>query len=149
MTKEERCRKALEVRSKTMGCAQCVLCAFSDLLGWTDDQCAAVGSGFGGGIRYGGLCGTVSACVMILGVLYPHTMENGMEGKRRSAALTKELQRRFTDRFGKLDCRDLLAIPHLQGTEMVGKLGVDVHCNILIVSAVEILCDMLEELEKE
>ena len=39
--------------------------------------------------------------------------------------------------------------PNLHGTEMVEKLGVTTHCTILIVSAVELLCDMLEELEKE
>ena len=149
MTKEERCRKALACHATTLNCAQSVLCAFSDRLGWSDDQCAALGSGFGGGIRYGGVCGTVSAAVMILGLLYPHTPENGMDGKRRATRLTKEFESRFTAQFGKLDCRDLLAIPELQGTEMVEKLGIDVHCNILIVSAVEILCDMLEELEKE
>ncbi len=149
MTKEERCRKALDCHATTLNCAQSVLCAFSDRIGWTDDQCAALGSGFGGGVRYGGLCGAVSAAVMVLGLLYPHTPENGMEGKRRATMLTKDLQRRFIAHFGKLDCRDLLAIRDLQATEMAEKLGADAHCDILIVAAVEILCDMLEELERE
>jgi C_GCAxxG_C_C family probable redox protein len=149
MTKEERCRKALACHATTLNCAQSVLCAFSDRLGWSDDQCAALGSGFGGGVRYGGVCGTVSAAVMILGLLYPHTPENGMDGKRRATRLTKEFESRFTAQFGKLDCRDLLAIGDLQGTEMTEKLNVDAHCDKLIVSAVELLSDMLDELEKE
>lgn len=149
MTKEERCRKALDCHATTLNCAQSVLCAFADRIGWSDGQCAALGSGFGGGVRYGGLCGTVSAAVMILGLLYPHTPDNGMEGKRRATRLTKEFQRRFTAQFGKLDCRDLLAVSDLQGTEMADRLGVDGHCDKLIVSAVELLSDMLDELEKE
>ena len=86
---------------------------------------------------------------MVLGMCYPHTLENGAEGKARSASLTKEFQRRFAERFAYLDCRDLMQNPNLHGTEMVEKLGVTAHCTVLIVSAVELLCDMLEELEKE
>ena len=149
MTKEERCQKAIAYRAQGLNCAQCVLIAFSDKLGMTDEQCCGLCSGFGGGVRYGGVCGSISACTMVLGMCYPHTLENGAEGKARSASLTKEFQRRFAERFAYLDCRDLMQNPNLHGTEMVEKLGVTTHCTILIVSAVELLCDMLEELEKE
>lgn len=149
MTKEERCRKALALHTTSLNCAQCVLGAFSDRLGLEENTCYAIGSGFGSGVRYGGVCGAVSAAVMVLGVLYPHTPENGMEGKRRATALTREFQRRFREYFVKLDCRELLADHDLHGTPMVDALGATEHCDILIVSAVELLCDMLEELEKE
>ena len=73
MTKRERCEKAAAYHATTLNCAQSVLAAFSDVIGMTEDQCCALGSAFGGGLRYGGVCGTVSAAAMILGILYPHT----------------------------------------------------------------------------
>ena len=149
MTKRERCRKALTCHAGSLNCAQSVLSAFSDRIGLSDGQCWALCSGFGGGVRYGGICGAVSAAVMVLGVLYPHTPENGLQGKTRSMKLTQEFERRFRDRFGALDCRDLLQRRDLSGTGETEALGVSAHCDILIVSATEILCDMLEELEKE
>ena len=149
MTKKERCQKALSLHASSLNCAQSVLSAFSDRVGLSDRQCCALCSGFGGGVRYGGLCGAVSAAVMVLGMLYPHTAENGLQGKTRSMKLTQEFQRRFRERFGELGCRELLRRRDLRGTEQVEALGVDSHCDILIVSATELLYDMLEELEKE
>ncbi|MBO4854635.1 MAG: C_GCAxxG_C_C family protein [Oscillospiraceae bacterium] len=149
MTKQERCKKALDCHAGSLNCAQSVLSAFSDRIGLSDDQCYALCSGFGGGVRYGGLCGAVSAAVMVLGLLYPHTPKNGLQGKARSMKLTQEFQRRFRERFGELDCRELLRLHDLHGTAQTEALGVTAHCDILIVSATELLCDMLEELEKE
>ena len=149
MTKAERCQKALACHAGTLNCAQSVLAAYSDRIGLSDGQCYAIASGFGGGVRYGGLCGAVSAAVMALGMLYPHTPENALAGKTRAIHLTQEFQQRFRERFGALDCRDLLRLRDLRGTEQTEALGVTNHCDILIVSAVELLWDMLEELEKE
>ena len=64
----------------------------------------------------------------------------------RSSELTKEYQRRYTARFHKLDCRDLLAEKDLDATDMARELGVTQHCRVLVVSGVELLCEMLEEL---
>jgi len=150
MTKAERCAKALALHQTTMNCAQSVLGAFADLTPFTPEECFALGSGFGSGVRYGGVCGTVSAAVMLLGILYPHTPENGAEGKARSTRLTKEFERRFAARCGgKLDCRDLLREKDLVLTEQVKLTGAEAHCDQLIVMATELLCDLLEELERE
>lgn len=150
MKKGERCATALALHQTSLNCAQSVLCAFADKLGMDRDQCCALGSGFGGGVRYGGVCGTVSAAVMVLGFCYPHTMENGAQGKLRSTQLTKEFERRFAARCGgKLDCRDLLRQQEIEGTEQARLLHADAHCDKLIVTATELLCDMLEELEGE
>ncbi|MBQ9393637.1 MAG: C_GCAxxG_C_C family protein [Oscillospiraceae bacterium] len=150
MTKQERCAAALALHQTTLNCAQSLLGAFADKLQMPQEQCFALGSGFGGGMRYGGVCGAVSSAVMVLGMCYPHTPENGMAGKQRATALTKEFQRRFAGRFGgKLDCRELLREKDLQGTEQCRLLGAEAHCDVLIVSAAEILCDMLNELEQE
>ncbi|MBE6989367.1 MAG: C_GCAxxG_C_C family protein [Ruminococcaceae bacterium] len=149
MTKEDRCRRALALHEGTLNCAQCMMVAFSDVLDLSEETCAALGGGLGRGGGYGGMCGTVNTALMVLGARCPHTAEHDMEGRRRLARLTREFRRRYQERFGALDCRELLATKELRGTEMVEKLGVADHCGILIVSAVEMLSDMLDELDKE
>ena len=94
-------------------------------------------------------CGVVNAAAVVLGTAYPATLENGPDGKKRSTQLTQDFQRRFTERFRKLDCHDLLAEKDIEGTPAAQELGVTQHCRLLVVSGVELLSDMLAELEAQ
>ena len=150
MNKLERCRKAKEYHDKGFNCAQSVLEAFRDKVGLTEEQCCGIATGLGGGFRSGNICGAASGAVLVLGMLHPHATENDPERKAYTAKLTKELLRRFSERFQNLlDCRDLLQAKDLQGVEEVTALGAAKHCETLIISAVAILYDYLEELEEE
>ena len=149
MTKMERCRRAMEYHEKGLNCGQAVLLAFTDVTGLTEQQSMAIASGFGGGLRCGGVCGVVNAAAVVLGTAYPATLENGPEGKKRSTRLTQDFQRRFTERFRKLDCRDLLAEKDIEGTPAAQELGVTQHCRLLVVEGGELLSDMLAELEAQ
>ena len=139
MDKRERCLLAKSYHGQGMNCAQSIMASF----------CFGICSSFGGGVRCGSICGAITGALMVLGMLHPHNAENGQEGKRRSTAMTQEFERRFIERFHQINCRELLADHDLRGTAMAEELGVTNHCDILIVSAVELLCDYLEELEKE
>ena len=142
MTTRERCECAIRYRKNGANCAQSLLAAFADVMGITEAQAMAMGAGLGGGVRSGNICGAVNAPVMILGCACPEMAGS----KAKAAEITKEFQRRFTERFHKLDCRDLLAEKDLDATDMARELGVTQHCRVLVVSGVELLCEMLEEL---
>lgn len=146
MTRRERCLRAKEFHEKGLNCGQSVLLAFTDMTGFTEEQSMALASGFGGGLRCGGICGVVNAAAVVLGMAYPSTLENGPAGKKRSSELTKAFQQRFTERFRQLNCRELLADKELVGTELAQELGVTQHCRILVVSGVELLDELLAEL---
>lgn len=62
-----------------------------------------------------------------------------------AAFRVKEYQRRFTERFHRLDCRELLRSQELEPSELALELAGSDHCGRLIVTAAEILTDMLEE----
>lgn len=83
----------------------------------------------------------------MLGLLHPYTAQEGPEGRRRSVEQVKEFQRRFTQQFHLLNCRELLAEHGLHPTPTAQAVGADDHCGTLIVSAVELLCDYLAELD--
>lgn len=149
MNKLERCRAAMEYHGRGFNCGQSVLEAFRDLTGLTEAQCRGIATGLGGGFRSGSICGAASGAVLVLGMLHPHDTEN-MAQKAETAKLVKEFVARFKAQFeDKLDCGDLLSAKGLQGTPEVAELGAEKHCEMLIISAVSILYDYLEELNKE
>ena len=100
-----------------------------------------MGAGLGGGVRSGNICGAVNAPVMILGCACPEMAGS----KAKAAEITKEFQRRFTERFRHLNCRELLAEKELQPTDTALELAAGDHCGLLILSAAEILCGMIGE----
>ena len=149
MNKLERCRAAMEYHDRGFNCGQSVLEAFRDMTGLTEDQCRRIGTGLGGGFRSGNICGAASGAVLVLGMLHPHNEED-MAQKSATAKLVKEFVRRFSAQFqDKLDCRDLLPAKGLVPVPEAAELGASKHCETLIISAVAILYDYLEELNKE
>jgi len=141
MNTRERCESAIRYRKSGANCAQSLLAAFADVMGITEAQAMAMGAGLGGGVRSGNICGAVNAPVMVLGCAFPEMAQD----KARAAAVTKEFQRRFTERFRHLNCRELLAEKELQPTDTAMELAAGDHCGMLIVSAAEILCEMMAE----
>ena len=57
MTMKERCLRAMEYHEKGLNCGQSVLLAFADITGFSEEQSMALASGFGGGLRCGGVRG--------------------------------------------------------------------------------------------
>ena len=130
-------------------CGQSVLEAFRDLTGLSEDQCRRIATGLGGGFRSGNICGAASGAVLVLGMMHPHNEEDPAQ-KAATGKLVKEFVSRFSARFNdKVDCRDLLQEKDLQPVPEVAELGATKHCETLIVSAVAMLYDYLEELSKE
>ena len=142
MNKLDQCTTARDYHNRGCNCAQSILAAFHEEMGLTEAQCLALAGGLGGGMRCGSIRGAISGGILVLGMLFP-------ADKRRMTQITQEYIRRFRERFVDRDCADLLRRKELAGTEMVRQLGVTDHCGVLIVSAVEILCDYIAELKGE
>ncbi|WP_298030782.1 C-GCAxxG-C-C family protein [uncultured Dysosmobacter sp.] len=143
----DRCEKALELHKKGFNCCQSVLAAFTDLTGLTEQASFDIGGGFGGGAGMGELCGAISGAVMTLGILTPADPNDPMGSKKQAGRLARELQKRFSGKFGALRCRDLLknkTIP-AGAAPAAQRLGVTDHCGIMVVTAVELVEELLAE----
>lgn len=141
----DRFERANAYHKQGFNCCQSVLAAFSDLTGLSEQASFDIGGGFGGGAGTGELCGAISGAVMTLGMLTPVDPGDPLGSKKRSAALSKELQKRFSEKFGALRCRDLLKNKFTPDdtTPAALRLGLTGHCDIMIVTAVEIVEEML------
>ena len=140
MNKAERCQAAIDYRRQGLNCSQCLLAAFADVAGLTLEQAMALGAGMGGGVRCGSICGAVSTPVMLLGTACPDPTD-----RPAVTAVVKEYQRRFLEHFHRMDCRELLRSQDLEPSELALELAGSDHCGRLIVTAAELLTDMLEE----
>lgn len=89
---------------KNMNCAEAIILASNDIydLGLNED-CAKLVMGFGGGLGCGKLCGSLAACISVLGVLY---------GKRPDI---RDICAKFTSKFNEdlkvdsIDCTPIAA----------------------------------------
>lgn len=144
----DRCKLANDYHKMGFNCSQSVLAAFEDLTGLSQQDSCNIAGGFGGGAGTGELCGAVSGALMTLGVLTPVDLSDPVGSKKRTVAQSKEFQKRFAERFDALRCQDLLKKkeqPSEEKTPAAVRLGVTGHCSIMIVTAVEILEEMLAE----
>ena len=146
----DRCANAYQYHRDGYNCAQSVVAAFLDKLNLTKEQAMAMAGGFGGGVggSHAEMCGAVSGAVLVLSLLTPHTEAEDKEGKKQVYAIAKEFHQRYAEAFGGLTrCGDLLkARPAVnEKTQAAARLGITAHCDVMIVTAVEIVEAMLAE----
>lgn len=150
----DRCALAYQYHQEGYNCAQSVVSAFLDRLDLTKEQAMAACGGFGGGIggSHEELCGAVSGGVLALSLLNPHVDGPDKEAKRQVYAVAKEFRRRYAEAFdGLTRCGELLrARPGVsEKTPAAARLGITAHCDVMIVTAVELVEEMLAEREKQ
>ncbi len=127
-------------------CCQSVLAAFLDRFNLPEETVMRIGAGFGSGAGTGELCGAITGGVMALDLIATGDVAGDPgAAKRRAAVRAKELQARFSERFGALRCRELLKNEKEEPSEAVKALGIAGHCGVMIASAVEIVEELLRE----
>ncbi len=142
---------ALDYFRQKYNCCQSVLLAFQDVIGLDEQKALDIAGGYGSGAGTGELCGAVNGGIMALGLLTPIDKAEPFASKRRTMALAKELQERFAARFTHVRCGDLLRemegfVPN-DDTPVAKAMGLTKHCEIMVVTAVELVEQILSERE--
>lgn len=129
----DRVKKAVENHQKGYNCAQAVLCAFSDVTDFTEDELFRLSEAFGGGMGgTQGVCGAVSAMVFIAGILKSHGIDKLPEtNKLESYGLGGEFIKKFEEMNGTILCSKL------KGENMRS-------CDGCIEDAVKIVSEIIE-----
>ena len=143
----KRTEQAYEYHKQGWNCCQSVLAAFSDVTGISVEDSFRLGAGFGAGAGTGELCGAVSGAVMTLDMALPLDVSRPGECKKRAVSRAKDLQTRFRDIFGALRCQELLQKKFVPDDSMPAArdLGITGHCDMMIVTAVELTEELLRE----
>ncbi len=122
--------KALELRENPnihFNCAQAILCAYGEEINLNEKTAFDLGFNFGSGMKNGGVCGTITAGLMVL----------GLKGINDIPTLNEFRKRMMDNHCGLINCVDLLKKNAEEG-------GVKkVHCDGMIKEAIEILDEII------
>ena len=129
-------------------CGQTVLSHFAEDLDLEEETALRLASAFGGGISgMGSACGCVTGGLMALGLKYGFDQPGDAIGKKEMNAKGAEYLRRFKERCGAVNCRELLGYdvsdPE-QAAEVVAQGLIPARCPHFVTAACEILEEMLE-----
>ena len=91
--------KAVAFHGEGLNCAQSVLCSLEEYTHLPQETARKIAEGFGGGVRCGEICGSVTGAVMALGMVKPKPI----------ADLTCSFAQTFQQAQGCLRCQELLA----------------------------------------
>lgn len=141
-----RYEQAIAYHKQGYNCSQSILASFTDVTGLTTQNSFDLGAGFGAGAFTGELCGAISGAILVLGMANPVDQNDPVSSKHRVGLLSKELQRRFHERFGNLRCSPLLKTEVAPTVSPAAQaVGTDQRCEIIILSAMEIVEELLQE----
>ena len=109
MTKGEIAKQNFE---SGLNCAQAVLLAFCDDLGFDADTAKMLSAPFGGGMgRMREVCGAFSGCTMMAGFISPADDPSVMDSRKANYALVQEFAAAFREsNGGSIICRELLGL---------------------------------------
>ena len=99
--------KALEYHEKGLNCAQAVLAACSRYTKLDEKTAISVAHGFGGGMRSGEICGSISGAVMAIGLAFPLKNADDAETKSKVSKLTKKCVSAASCKYDCVRCREL------------------------------------------
>ncbi len=123
-------QKAGELRNHPTvhyNCAQSVLVAFADKMGYSEEEAFKLGAHLGAGARHGSICGALSGALIVMGAL-------GYDDQEALALL-----RNFKESHGDTDCRVLLRTSLDRGEEK------KCHCDGLVIEMAAAIEAMLEK----
>ena len=123
--------KAMELRNEmpmVNNCAQTIMRVYADELGMNEEQAAAIGCNFGGGMKCGGTCGAITSGLMVLGAMGIDSPKVVGEYRKLMAGMHD----------GLTDCAALLQENARKGGEK------KVHCDNMIKESIELIDELTE-----
>lgn len=145
--------KAEQLLNQHYHCSQALFGAFADDFGLDLKTAFKISTCFGGGMRQGGICGCITASLLVLGMALgfydPQDREQEIYGNKK----TDEFIRRFTEKMdGVIQCRDILGKDISKPEDMAAirrdKLILQ-KCPRALNISIDILEDMLAEYLKD
>ena len=137
---------AVQLFNNGYNCAQSVLGAFADLLNAKKEVLIDMAAGFGGGMgRLQQTCGALTGGFMVLSSLQNN---NRKQNKEKLNQNIQELASRFNERFGALNCKELIPydLKSPESREKAKRNKVfEKKCTEYVATAVELVESILKE----
>ncbi len=141
--------KAVQLLQQQYHCSQALFGAFAGDVGLDLKTAFKISTCFGGGMRQGGICGCITAAMLVIGMAVGFYDSQDRELEIYVNKKTDEFIKRFTKKMnGDINCRDILGrdISEPDGMASIRKEGLILKkCPRPIDVSIDILEDMLRE----
>lgn len=135
--------KAAKLFKSGYNCAQAVFAAYSEELGIDNEIALKTAHGFGAGMgRLQEVCGAVTGAFMVLSHKYGSAALD-TASKEKLYSLEKDFAKKFKERNGTINCKELLKADLINGDKAVAIAKVKAVCPKAVKDAVEILEGMV------
>lgn len=145
--------KAEQLLQQQYHCSQALFGAFADDFGLDLKTAFKISTCFGGGMRQGGICGCITASLLVLGMAMGFYDSQDRELEIYGNKKTDEFIKRFTEGMGGMtNCRDILGqdISMPDGMAVIRKEGLILKkCPNALNISIEILEEMLASYLKD
>jgi C_GCAxxG_C_C family probable redox protein len=92
-----------------LNCAQAVVAAYSEQLGYDREMALSIAAGFGGGMgRLQETCGVVTGAFMVIGIHNSKLYADNLTRKEKSYAMVQEFNVRFVEEHKTNKCSELI-----------------------------------------
>lgn len=91
-----------------MNCAMCVFGTLAPKIGFNEEEARRIASLIGGGMGRSETCGCVTGAYMALGYQFANDQVGEVDKLNRAKEKRAEFNRRFIERFGSLNCWEML-----------------------------------------
>jgi C_GCAxxG_C_C family probable redox protein len=147
-------KEAIEKFKNGYNCAQSVFSVFAEDLNLSSDSALKIASPFGSGIAYmQETCGAVTGALMVIGLKYGRGINGTQKDKERAYDLSKHFMAQFKEKFGCVNCLQLMERHNMSTTEGMQKiLELDLFrlkCVKHIEGAICITENILEKIENK
>ena len=100
--------EAVQLQSNGYNCAQAVACVFSEEVDTPKSSLFKATEGFGGGAGTGeGICGALSAAIMIAGLKNSTANLDAPDSKASTMKISRQLMTNFKNRVGSITCKEI------------------------------------------
>ncbi|MGQ9800543.1 MAG: C-GCAxxG-C-C family protein [Candidatus Saccharicenans sp.] len=145
----DQARKARKLFQEGFSCSQAVFTPYAVEVGLPQETALRLSQVLGGGMSHLGLtCGAVTGALLAISLHFGRTRAEDRAAKELTYELAREFCRRFEDKYGSINCTDLigcsLKTPH--GLALASEKNLfDEYCTGFVSEA----CLLLEEILRE
>ena len=141
---KSRVNEVMDCFNSGFDCSQAILSTYCEDFGLDKETALKISCGLAAGMaRLGHTCGAVTGAYLVIGLRHGKFQPEDNHAKEKTFALIQEFERRFTEKNGSTNCRELLGVDLRYGDKTLASERVQAICPALVKEAAEILESVL------
>ncbi len=149
----EKVARAGKLFHQGFSCSQAVFTPYALEAGLDEETALKLSQVLGGGMSHMGLtCGAVTGALLVISLHFGRTRAEDKAAKERTYELAQKFCRQFTEKFGSINCTDLIgcSLKTAHGLALAGEKNLfEKYCTRYVEEACLLLEQVIEEGKKK